>query len=72
MTISRDDAKRLLERLIFDDSQSQEWVQDVWDLNPVLGDRAAKLWEVFEVIVECCPPDKLENLLQHYYQDSLD
>lgn len=72
MTISRDDAKRLLERLIFDDSQPQEWVQDVWDLNPVLGDGAAKLWDVFEAVVECCPPEKLENLLHHYYQDSLD
>jgi hypothetical protein len=37
-----------------------------------LGDSAAKLLEVFEALIECCPEEKLENLLQSFYQESLE
>ena len=72
MTISKSETKQLLERLIFDDERPQDWVQDVWGLSPTLGDNAAKLLEVFEALIECCPDSQLENLLQSYYQELLE
>ncbi|MEQ9353787.1 MAG: hypothetical protein RIG63_18780 [Coleofasciculus chthonoplastes F3-SA18-01] len=69
--ISKTEAKQLLERLVFDDERPQDWVQDVWGLSPTLGESGAKLLEVFESLIECCPDDKLENLIQIYYQDKL-
>lgn len=71
MPISKIEAKQLLERLIFEDTRSQDWVQDVWGLSPTLGETAAKLLDIFEALIECCPEEKLENLLQTFYQDYL-
>jgi hypothetical protein len=71
MPISKSEAKQLLERLIFEDEHPQDWIQDVWGLSPTLGDSAAKLLEAFEALIECCPEEKLENLLQSFYQDTL-
>lgn len=72
MSISKTEAKQLLERLIFEQSNPQDWVEDVWGLSPLLGDSAAKLLEAFEMVIECCPEDKLENLLQSLYSNSLE
>ncbi len=72
MSISKAEAKQLLERIIFDDQPPQQWVEDVWGLTPMLGDSAAKLLEVFEALVECCPEDKLDNLLQTYLQEQFE
>lgn len=72
MSLSKPEVKQLLERLIFDDENPQEWVQDVWGMSAMLGDSAAKLLEVFEALIESCPNDRLENLLQTYYRDRLD
>jgi hypothetical protein len=72
MPISKPEAKQLLERLVFDDDNPQDWVMDVWGLSAMLGDSAAKLLEVFEALIECCPDDKLENLLQTYYRAGLE
>ncbi|BAU65392.1 hypothetical protein STA3757_27770 [Stanieria sp. NIES-3757] len=72
MSLSQTEAKQLLERLIFDEQQPQEWVQDVWGLSPMLGDSAAKLLEVFEALIECCPQEQLDNLLQSYYQEKVE
>ncbi|MGK7934892.1 MAG: hypothetical protein AB4206_03670 [Xenococcaceae cyanobacterium] len=69
MSISKAEAKQLLEKLIFENSNPQDWVQDVWGLSPLLGDSANKLLEVFEALIECCPQEQLENLLQTYYQE---
>lgn len=69
MSLSKDEAKRLLERLIFVDERPQDWAQDVWDLSPTVGETAAKLLEVFDALVECCPEEKLDNLLQSFYQE---
>ncbi|NJM72757.1 MAG: hypothetical protein HC862_22900 [Scytonema sp. RU_4_4] len=69
MSISKIEAKQLLERLIFDDAHPQDWVQDVWGLSPILGDSAAKLLDVFEALIECCSEEKLENLLQTFAQE---
>ena len=71
MSISKTEAKQLLERMIFEETHPQDWVQDVWGLSPLLGDSAAKLYEVFEALIECCPEAQLENLLQSYYQENL-
>ncbi|MBD2461506.1 hypothetical protein H6G89_10640 [Oscillatoria sp. FACHB-1407] len=68
MAISRAEAKQLLERLIFEESNAQEWVQDVWEFSPTLGDDAAKLIEVYDALIESCSEEKLENLLQGLYQ----
>ena len=69
MSISKAEAKQLLEQLIFENSNSEDWVQDVWGLSPLLGDSANKLLEVFDALIECCPQEQLENLLQTYYQE---
>lgn len=71
MPISKTEAKQLLQRMIFEDTHAEDWVQDVWGLSPLLGDSAAKLFEVFEALIECCPEAQLENLLQSYYQQQL-
>lgn len=72
MSLSKAEAKQLLERMIFEEQPPQEWVEDVWGLTPILGDSAAKLYEAFEALIECCPEDKLDNLLQTYLQAQLD
>lgn len=69
MTLSKTEAKQLLERLIFEETHPQDWVQDVWGLSPMLGDSAAKLFDAFEALIECCPEAQLDNLLQSLYQD---
>ena len=72
MSISKLEAKQLLERMIFDDLLPEDWVQDVWGLSPVLGDSAAKLLEAFEILIECCSEEKLENMLQSLYQEQME
>lgn len=72
MPISKVEAKQLLERLIFEDERPRDWVQDVWGLSPTLGDSAAKLLDAFEMLIECCPEEQLENLLQSLYQESFE
>lgn len=72
MSISKTEAKQLLERLIFEDERSQDWVQDVWGLSPTLGESAAKLLEIFEALIDCCPEEQLEDLLKTLYQDHLE
>ncbi len=71
MPISKTEAKQLLERLIFDEQRPQDWVEDVWGITPMLGDSAAKLLEVFEALIECCPEEKLDNLVQTYLQGQM-
>jgi hypothetical protein len=68
VSISKAEAKQILERLIFDEAKPDEWVEDVWGITPILGDSAAKLLEVYEALIECCPQSQLENLLQTYLQ----
>jgi hypothetical protein len=72
MAISRTEAKQLLERIIFDKERPQDWVQDVWGMSPTLGENAAKLLEVYEALIECCPDEKLENLVEGLYNDYLE
>lgn len=71
MAMSRAEAKQLLERLIFEETDPQDWVQDVWGLSPLLGDGAAKLFEVFEALIELASEEDLENLLQGFYREQM-
>lgn len=72
MALSKEEAKQLFERLIFDDTTPRDWVEDVWGLSPMLGDSAAKLLDAFDALIECCSEEKLDNLLQGLYHDRLD
>ncbi len=72
MSISKTEAKQLLERLIFESDRPYDWVQDVWGLSPTLGEDAAKLVEVFDMLIECCSDDKLDNLVKSLYQEHMD
>ncbi|BAZ42830.1 hypothetical protein NIES4101_88000 [Calothrix sp. NIES-4101] len=72
MSMSKTEAKQLLERIIFETDRPQEWVQDVWGLSPTLGEDAAKLVDVFEMLIECCADEKLENLVHSLYQEHVD
>ena len=64
MALSKAESKQLLERMVFEETAPQDWVQDVWGLSPMHGDEAAKLLDVFDALVECCSEEKLENLVQ--------
>ncbi|MEC4807206.1 MAG: hypothetical protein SAJ12_16115 [Jaaginema sp. PMC 1079.18] len=72
MALSKPEARQLLERLIFDSERPQDWIQDVWGMSPTLGETAAALWEIFDLLIECCPEEQLENLLQSLYQEMLE
>ena len=64
MTISKTEAKQLLERMIFEETDPQDWVEDVWGLSAVHGEISAKLLEAFYSLIEACPEEKLDNFLQ--------
>ncbi|MEB3887207.1 hypothetical protein [Lyngbya sp. CCY1209] len=72
MTLSKTEAKQLLERLIFIDDRPGDWVQDVWGMSPTLGETAARLVDGFDALIECCSEEKLENLLQSLYSDRME
>lgn len=72
MTVSKAEAKQLLERMIFDHTPPREWVDDVWGLSPLLGDSAAKLLDAFDILVECCPDEQLDNLVKSLYREQLE
>jgi hypothetical protein len=72
MSLSHNETQQLLERLIFSDSSPEEWVQDVWALSPTLGETAARLVDVLNALIEGSSEEKLENLLQGFYQQQLE
>ncbi len=72
MPLSPDETRQLLQRLIFQDSNAEEWVQDIWALSPTLGETAARLVDVLDGLIASTSPEKLDNLLQSFYQDLLD
>ncbi|NJL65127.1 MAG: hypothetical protein HC903_29250 [Methylacidiphilales bacterium] len=72
MSMSKTEAKQLLERLIFESDRPSDWVQDVWGLSPTLGEDAAKLVDVFDMLIECCSDEKLDNLVKSLYQEHMD
>ncbi len=71
MTISKTEAKQLLERIIFEQTNPQDWVEDVWGLSAVHGEISAKLLEAFYALIETCPEEKLDNFLQSLLSEKL-
>ena len=69
MTLSKTESRQLLELMIFDDELPRDWVQDVWDMSPILGENAAKLLDVFDMLIDCCSEEKLENLVESLYDE---
>lgn len=69
MTETQSTAQRQLERLIFDNDRPEAWVQDVWDMNPILGERAAKLLDAFNALAKSCAPQHLEQVTQSLSSD---
>jgi hypothetical protein len=72
MSVSKTEAKQLLERMIFDTTAPKDWVDDVWALSPLMGDSAAKLLEAFYVLIDCCPDEQLDNVLKGLYRDQME
>ncbi|MGK7923495.1 MAG: hypothetical protein AB4080_26210 [Trichodesmium sp.] len=72
MSKSREEVKQLLEQLIFDDERPQDWVQDVWGMSPTLGETAAKLLDVFEVLITSCSEAELNDVLQTFDAELLE
>ena len=72
MSVSKEEVKQLLERLIFDKERPQDWVQDVWGMSPTLGETAAKLLEVFDELIASCPEEQLNDVLQPFYKELLE
>ncbi len=71
MTLSKPETQQLLERLIFEETNPDDWVQDVWGLSPMLGDSAAKLLEAFQLLCDRLPEDELADFLQSLYREQL-
>lgn len=72
MSVSKDEARQLLERMIFEETRPRDWVDDVWGLSPLLGDSAAKLLDALEILIECCPDEKLDNVVKSLYREQLE
>lgn len=72
MSVSKEEAKQLLEQLIFDRERPQDWVQDVWGMSPTLGETAAKLLDVFEVLITSYSEAELNDVLQTFNAELLD
>jgi hypothetical protein len=72
MRLDQSELRELLSRVIFAESAPTEWVQDVWDLNPILGESAAKLWDTLELLLENCPDETIERFVQSLYRQSID
>lgn len=72
MTLTKTEARQLLERMIFDDERPRDWVQDVWDMSPMLGESAARLLDAFDMLIDCSSEQKLENLVQSLYAERLE
>lgn len=69
MSISKPQTKQLLEDLIFTGDRAENWVQDVWSLSATLGESAASLVDVFELVLDLLDDSQRQNLLQKIYQE---
>jgi hypothetical protein len=72
MAVSKQEVQQLLERMIFETTDPQDWVQDVWGLSPMLGDSGAKLLDAFYTLLDCCPEERLDNLVKGLYREQLE
>ncbi|MBE9040469.1 hypothetical protein IQ235_06655 [Oscillatoriales cyanobacterium LEGE 11467] len=72
MTISKEQAKPLLEDLIFTGEKSRDWVQDVWALSPTLAESAASLVDMLDLVMAMMSEAQIEELLRQLYRDNPD
>ncbi len=72
MSVSKTEAKQMLERMIFETTAPKDWVDDVWALSPIMGDSAAKLLDAFYTLIDCCPDEQLDNLVKTIYREQLE
>jgi hypothetical protein len=63
MSLSPQEAKQRLEKLIFEEQSPQDWVEDVWCLSALHGNSAAKLVDAVYALIDVCPVENLANLL---------
>lgn len=69
--ISKEEAQKLLERMIFEEMNPEDWAQDVWDFNPIHGDSAVRLLEAFTTLVQISNAEKLEAYLHSLYEEKI-
>jgi hypothetical protein len=67
--ITQIQTQQLLENLIFIDDRPEDWVQDVWALSPTLGESAASLVDVFELLLGMLNDRQREELLRKIYNN---
>jgi len=67
MALEKAEIKLLFDRLIFDETDPQDWVEDVWALSPMMGDSALKLLEIFYKVLERTPEPELQEVLKEIY-----
>jgi hypothetical protein len=67
MALEKAEIRLLFDRLIFDETDPQEWIEDVWGLSPMMGDTALKLLEVFYKVLERTPEPELQEVLKEIY-----
>ena len=69
--ISKEEAKQLLARIIFEEMQPNDWAQDVWDFNPVHGECAGRILEAFSALIDISTPERLEAYIHSLYENKL-
>jgi DNA-binding transcriptional regulator PaaX len=67
MALEKAEIRLLFDRLIFDETDPQDWVEDVWGLSPMMGDSALKLLEVFHKVLDRTPESELQEVLKEIY-----
>lgn len=72
MALDKTEVRMLFDRLIFDETDPQDWVEDVWGLSPMMGDSAMKLLEVFYKVLERTPEAELQEVLKEIYVAQMD
>ena len=72
MTLSKEQAKSLLEDLIFTGDRASDWVQDVWALSPTLAESAASLVDVLDILLAGMNEAQIEAVLRKLYRDNRD
>lgn len=72
MTLSKEQAKSLLEDLIFTGDKASDWVQDVWALSPTLAESAASLVDVLDILLAAMSEAQIEGMLRQLYRDHRD
>lgn len=72
MTLSKEQAKSLLEDLIFTGDRASDWVQDVWALSPTLAESGASLVDLLDLLLAAMNEAQIETVLRQLYRDNRD